>query len=198
MSGCKASGLQLIILIRAIILFILNVILQSLNKLLNTNFTIKLRRMLALPVRWDRNTPGNLNNTVLANSILETNRSLSIEHNSSPALESVHINTHALLKQSRQLDVEVIAVAGELRDLRDLFVAVVHLVAVERHVGDDLVLEQRAEVLLACVGVEQEGVCAGAKARPGLVGGCEDSAADHGDVVDVLDEVGLVVGEEKG
>jgi hypothetical protein len=31
-----------------------------------------------------------------------------------------------------------------------------------------------------------------------LVGGREDGAADHGDVVDVLDEVGLVVGKEKG
>lgn len=91
---------------------------------------------------------------------------------------------------------EVIAVAGEL--LGHLLVAVVHLVAVERHVGDDLVLEQRAEVLLACVGVEQEGVCAGAQTSPGLVGGREDGAADHGDVMDILDEVGLVIGEEKG
>ncbi|KAI6774999.1 hypothetical protein HG530_001757 [Fusarium avenaceum] len=168
-----AACLELIILILAIVLLILNIILQSINKLLNTDLTINLRRMLALPVWWNRNTPGNLDNTILANGILETDRSLSIKDDSSPALESVDINTHTSLKQSRQLEVEVIAVAGEL--LGHLLVAVVHLIAVERHVGDDL-----------------EGVCAGAQTSPGLVGGREDGAADHGDVVNILDEVGLV------
>lgn len=79
-----------------------------------------------------------------------------------------------------------------------LLIAVVDFITVERDVGNDLVLEQGTEILLAGFGVEEEGVGARAETRPRLVGGREDGAADHGDVVDVFDEVGLVVCEEEG
>ena len=79
-----------------------------------------------------------------------------------------------------------------------LLITVVDFITVKRDIGDDLVFEQGTEILLAGFGVEEEGVGARAKARPRLVGGREDGAANHGDVVDVLNEVGLVVGEEEG
>ncbi|KAI6771767.1 hypothetical protein HG531_009392 [Fusarium graminearum] len=125
--------------------------------------------MLAPSMRRNRNSLGNVNNTILTNGIVEANNIVPIQHNGSPALESVHINTNAPLQQRRQLNVEVTSMAKTLLLESLLLVAVVDLVAVECDVGHDLVLEQRAEVLLAGLGVEEKGVGAWAETRPGFV-----------------------------
>lgn len=178
-----------------LLLLLLDVALKSCLQLAYVDLAVVLPAVVVVFLaRGDGHTLNDLDDAVLANAVSEANLDVAVDNHASPSLPRVNINAKRLIIQKRLKLIMLRLLRLNIR----LLTTIVHLIRVQRRVGDDLVLEQRFEILLALLGVEEEGVGADAETLPGGVGGREDGAADHVDVVDEVDEVGLVVGEEEG
>jgi hypothetical protein len=102
------------------------------------------------------NAADDVDDAVLADSVFKVDGDVAVDDDRGPALPGVDVDSEALFKEGRELDVEVAVDLG-LVFLVGFFIAVVDLVAVDGGVGDDLVLEQSGEILLASLSVEEEG-----------------------------------------
>lgn len=169
-----------------------DILVKSLHQVLDGNLTIILT--LALSAGWEWDTLDNLDDTVLANGISETDLGVTVDDHGDKALPGVNVDTQRLVvKEGLELKVLVASILGLLM----LLIAVVDLIGVQGSVGNNLVLEKGLQVPLTLVSVEQECISSESEALPGLVGRGKDGAANHGDIVDELDKVGLFVCKEK-
>lgn len=174
-----------------LLIVLVNILRQSLLQILDANLAVL--AVLLVLVRGDGDASRDVDDTVLGNAVSNNNGDVAIELDASEAAPHSNINGNVLAaQQGREVHVVV------LHDVCLLVSRAVKGVAVQGGVRDNLVLQQSLEELQAGRAVEQEGIGLGSETGKGIVGGGEDGGASRLDAVDVLDEVGLLVGQEEG
>lgn len=135
------------------LLLTLDIRLKSLLQFLDGDFSD--HAWTALSAGWEGNGADDVDDAVLADSVFKVDGDVAVDDDRGPALPGVDVNSEALFEEGGELDVEVAVELGLLA--LGFFIAVVDLVTVDGGVGDNLVLEQSSEILLASLGVEEEG-----------------------------------------
>lgn len=137
------------------LLLTLNIRLKSLLQILDLDSSDH-DSWTTLSAGWKGNAADDVDDAVLADSVFKVDGDVAVDDDRGPALPGVDVDSEALFEEGGELDVEVAVDLG-LVFLVCFFIAVVNLVAVDGGVGDNLVLKQSGEILLASLSVEEEG-----------------------------------------